>query len=156
MWSAGNKKGCGQQGKRDMVSRSLWKQAPGLAMQLPGKGRPQGGALGGRDGNRAGRISASPPGQGQPIQFSSPCVPISLEEPLQNKPRSCCSLPSLPSPLCLGCAQVRGSCPSSVSCPSSGKELPWGEMLHTQTHLGTLLAKPLLATDLAQEPKGKA
>lgn len=34
--------------------------------------------------------------------------------------------------------------------------LHWGQILHTQTHPGTLLAKPLLATDAAQQPKGKA
>ena len=67
-------------------------------MQLPGKGRHQGGALGGEDGDGAGRSSASPPGDGhqvsQSTQFSSPCVPISPEEPLQNQSRSCLSPPT--------------------------------------------------------------
>lgn len=122
MWSAG-KKGCGQQGKRDMVSRSLWKQAPGLVVQLPGKGRPQGGALGGEDGDGAGRISASHPGQGQPTSFCllmSSSHLSSLSRTGQGAAALSRLFPVLSSP---GCALVRESSPCSVSCPSSEKEL---------------------------------
>lgn len=62
-------------------------------MQLPGKGRHQGGALGGEDGDGEGRSSPSPPEEslqaGQSTQFSSPGVSTSLEEVLQNQTRSC-------------------------------------------------------------------
>lgn len=104
---------CQQIEGHGLVSRSLWNEAPGVATQLPGKGRNQGGALQGEDSDGGGRSRV--PLQGKAVRLASPpsfhlLVSLShLRSLCKAGQRAADVLPSLPGTVCQGNVPLRVS-----------------------------------------------